>query len=1534
MKQEFVRHVDAYDPLSAAQPPVLETTASTLVSDKPPNDSFDVDVNNRPNVERCFSPNLLGQPCPVVSNGDSSRRQATSGFGACGVEIHLAEPSVCSTRDSQVFAETHGSRFMRGIELLDRLPHEESRDDCQEEMASVFGAPRNHTKPQPEQQQRLNHEELRSPLSVHSVCVWEVDAPRDNRIVITEETEPGWEQPDSQRDAALQQLLCDASKARGIKLTWLLCGLLLPFMLVLISMVVGTELLLNVKVAEPRKDVIKLSTRLTLSRLKDMYYDIRRMSQVSEVARASSKVAEKRAALDSVCSFLRGAPVVLATYSGVNASLTWTHNCFAGDQTDIALPSTMRLSDPTSPTPRISRYRSDLLIVTEKYGPEADVFVVILRRDITGLMLLGHSLVDDFTTGISPLVAILLPSFSSSRLTVSLYNNAQWLEDANPQNNPHDDEVLLLFEEWCSSGDTHTWHSVGRLLPGGLANTTVGEDVAHFPAPVPRLAGGGFFSVTPPLVMCSTFCVDGTSNTCGKDNPSSVWLVTYGSSSYRGLDGLLTTVMVVGYTGAVLFMVMLCFAYISIDAPVSYLKSLIFSAAGGTERRKEWDHTVHGWRKIWLGDLRALVNTFQILALCFRLNKKYVPQHILEKQVKNLLDVKDKICSADTDGEAAVEVAEGRHNDDDDAVDDKANVGAFVCAATVADVKSSISKRMCQGSQSVTSLNRIQPLCEVGDLQATDIAVESGRAAALSGAADGREPVNRGMILVENATILTVHLPAVETAYFTDFGLAVEQHRHIMALLLRSVRQYRGELFQRSGECISAAWNAFDGCADHAIRAAACALRILDRLEAYRRAGFRVGIVLHQGPFVCGVVEDRAEAFTTVFGSVPRQAIVFSELAASLTVFDVLISEPVKESLSSHYECIMVDVIKYHEDDPPITLYELSKERQLPMTKGMPRGPSAFAEEHARVFFNFRNHEFGLALAGIEKMKRSFSKTELRLLWRIEQLCKYYMHHEKDLPLPYYRRFPTWRIYEVTESVEGSNDFLALSSRGGTVLCGDIPPSVMAHKSSFDCDAMKFRQELHDNVLASRRTGSKESGLAFSAVKEADMGTGSPSPAREADGVNRRMSSMCLLTDAHSGNLESGLERSLGRPTTSLRDTLGKGRPSTVPGGEFGTPEAEGASALNVAGRNAGSFDAMKSTNPQTKTCADEENYGDVELGVGDERRRFSFTNCRPSIIAEGRRRSYNRCAESCVSLTSDSMEDAHSFSVVDPGGSLMATYTLPKKIVAKNGITYLRSSRILGKGSFGCVYLGMDVNSGRMTAIKFLPMPSGEEEVSKVETEVVAMQKVKSGHVVQFISYAFQSNLIIIIMECMMAGSLKGMLDAFGSIPPATACLFIRDVLRGLHKLHSNGIIHRDVKPQNVLLTLGGTCKISDFGASAFLSEVVRREMEGNGLQIQGTPVYLAPEAARGKPVEQSDIWSCGIMFLQLLTGGLPYADHFLRMPPQVLVYHIGSASAKPIIPDDLDEFCLEFVQICLKSDPNERLSAQQLLALPVFSL
>ncbi|CUF21655.1 protein kinase, putative [Bodo saltans] len=281
-------------------------------------------------------------------------------------------------------------------------------------------------------------------------------------------------------------------------------------------------------------------------------------------------------------------------------------------------------------------------------------------------------------------------------------------------------------------------------------------------------------------------------------------------------------------------------------------------------------------------------------------------------------------------------------------------------------------------------------------------------------------------------------------------------------------------------------------------------------------------------------------------------------------------------------------------------------------------------------------------------------------------------------------------------------------------------------------------------------------------------------------------------------------------------------------------------------------------------------------------------------------------------------------------GRSVTSGPALRETIEAADGTVYVRSSRVLGTGSFGCVYMGMEQHTGRLVAMKFLPLPSDADEIHVLQNEVETMETVMDANLVEFYGYAFVDNMIVLMMECLVAGSLSGMLTTFETLPEPTTINFVRDVLKGLHRLHSMGIVHRDVKPQNVLIAANGHCKISDFGASASINELARRH-EG-GAEVQGTPIYLAPEAARGHAEPKSDVWSVGIMYLQLITGSIPYDATAMSGGVGAVVFGIGSGKLHPIIPTNLTPFARAFVDGCLAVNVDQRLTANDLLRLPLF--
>eukprot|EP01064_Diplonema_japonicum_P021784 TRINITY_DN3134_c0_g2_i1.p1 TRINITY_DN3134_c0_g2~~TRINITY_DN3134_c0_g2_i1.p1 ORF type:complete len:1133 (+),score=192.19 TRINITY_DN3134_c0_g2_i1:63-3461(+) len=285
----------------------------------------------------------------------------------------------------------------------------------------------------------------------------------------------------------------------------------------------------------------------------------------------------------------------------------------------------------------------------------------------------------------------------------------------------------------------------------------------------------------------------------------------------------------------------------------------------------------------------------------------------------------------------------------------------------------------------------------------------------------------------------------------------------------------------------------------------------------------------------------------------------------------------------------------------------------------------------------------------------------------------------------------------------------------------------------------------------------------------------------------------------------------------------------------------------------------------------------------------------------------------------------------------------LPSKFVDHKNRIWQRANRPLGKGAFGEVWMGMD-SVGGFVAIKTIQLPgmrvqqsarrrrSQQAHMKQVEDfvkEAALMSQLQHENIVTYIASAVVNNYVMIVMEYLSGGSLATVLQDFGAsvMPLSSIRRYVTDIVAGLSFLHSMNIIHRDMKPHNVLIMINGRCKLADFGASAMLNKIT----EGTA-GLTGTPLYMAPEAARGHACKASDVWGLGIIVCQLFTGKVPYefsggfpysSHHFL--------YSLGGSNPpSPTIPTSLSSSAAKLAAACLRQKPSERPSAEDLLSEP----
>jgi serine/threonine-protein kinase len=187
-----------------------------------------------------------------------------------------------------------------------------------------------------------------------------------------------------------------------------------------------------------------------------------------------------------------------------------------------------------------------------------------------------------------------------------------------------------------------------------------------------------------------------------------------------------------------------------------------------------------------------------------------------------------------------------------------------------------------------------------------------------------------------------------------------------------------------------------------------------------------------------------------------------------------------------------------------------------------------------------------------------------------------------------------------------------------------------------------------------------------------------------------------------------------------------------------------------------------------------------------------------------------------------------------------------------------------LGSGGFGTVYLAQDTWIDKKVAIK-VPHRQGLD-FGELLREPRLLASVSHPNIVAITTAEKQENVFFIVMEYVQGETLENIIAAKGALDLNRALDFTCQICNAVDHAHTQGVIHRDLRPANVLVTENDMLKVADFGTSRFL------EIAAHGTTVIGSPPYMAPEQFHGKAVFASDIYSLGVTMYQMLTGVLPY--------------------------------------------------------------
>jgi serine/threonine protein kinase len=187
-----------------------------------------------------------------------------------------------------------------------------------------------------------------------------------------------------------------------------------------------------------------------------------------------------------------------------------------------------------------------------------------------------------------------------------------------------------------------------------------------------------------------------------------------------------------------------------------------------------------------------------------------------------------------------------------------------------------------------------------------------------------------------------------------------------------------------------------------------------------------------------------------------------------------------------------------------------------------------------------------------------------------------------------------------------------------------------------------------------------------------------------------------------------------------------------------------------------------------------------------------------------------------------------------------------------------------IGSGGFGTVYLAEDTWIDKKVALK---VPHKQHlDFGELLREPRLLATLNHPNIVDILTAEKQENVFFIVMEFVPGETLESIIAREGALELTRALDYTCQICNAVDHAHHQGVLHRDLRPSNVLVTDNGLVKVADFGTSRFL------EIAAHGTTVIGSPPYMAPEQFQGKAVFASDIYSVGVTMYQMLTGELPY--------------------------------------------------------------
>lgn len=243
--------------------------------------------------------------------------------------------------------------------------------------------------------------------------------------------------------------------------------------------------------------------------------------------------------------------------------------------------------------------------------------------------------------------------------------------------------------------------------------------------------------------------------------------------------------------------------------------------------------------------------------------------------------------------------------------------------------------------------------------------------------------------------------------------------------------------------------------------------------------------------------------------------------------------------------------------------------------------------------------------------------------------------------------------------------------------------------------------------------------------------------------------------------------------------------------------------------------------------------------------------------------------------------------------------------------------TELIGEGGMADVYKAVDVVDGKEVAVKILKKEFAESEefLRRFRNESKAIAVLSHPNIVKIYDVGFSEKIQFIVMEYIDGITLKEYMESESVLNWKDSVHFVTQILRALQHAHERGIVHRDIKPQNIMMFTDGTIKVMDFGIAKFAREEGRTATD----QAIGTVHYISPEQARGDVTDaKSDLYSVGVMLYEMLTGQKPFdTDN----PVSIAVMHMQNIAElprhiNPNIPEPIEEIIVH----AMEKNPDDR--------------